>query len=226
MKMMRTLSPVLQILLTVNYLPLNSSYTFLSLIHSYLCLLLLSPNKFKWPLHPLSHFLRLLHFLSLPSSLSLLTQRIEAAVPLPRDRRVRVPGLLRSVHVGLQEENDGPGLQVTAHHNTWIRLSPIITTFAHSSGLSTFLWHCHHIFSLHPLTRLSFSSLHHLTLTLPYVISPSLSLADFPDEDLIVLDEDSSGCISAKEFMEFFKDGAYELHTDYVAASSSSLKFP
>jgi hypothetical protein len=69
---------------------------------------------------------------------------------------------------------------------------------------------------------LSFSFLHHLTRTLPNFLSPSLSLADFPDEDLIVLDEDSSGCISAKEFMEFFKDGAYELLTSYVAASSSS----
>ena len=30
---------------------------------------------------------------------------------------------------------------------------------------------------------------------------------DFPDEDLIVLDEDSSGAISSEEFISFFSDG-------------------
>lgn len=47
--------------------------------------------------------------------------------------------------------------------------------------------------------------------TLPHPNSPllALSLADFPDEDLVVLDMDSSGFISSTEFIDFFKSGTY-----------------
>ena len=51
-----------------------------------------------------------------------------------------------------------------------------------------------------------------------------LSLADFPDEDLIVLDEDSSGLISSKEFVTFFADGT-NVRTDiFVIQIKESFK--
>lgn len=39
------------------------------------------------------------------------------------------------------------------------------------------------------------------------LIGLGFSLADFPDEDFIVLDKDSSGSISVAEFIEFFEEG-------------------